>query len=117
VSVSRASQSSGASTPTGEDGATLRVALRMQRRVRIHVERCEADIKLLGRPPGALDVASRVSRALTQALHATDDGNSFASGDEASYQLSFWAPRDRGSSLRAWSMRSGGQRLNLAKKG
>jgi hypothetical protein len=86
---------SDASTPTGEDGVTLRVAFRRQRPVRVDVERCEAEIQLLGSPHGVLDVESQVGWALTQALHATDDGNSLASGDEASYQVSFWVPRDR----------------------
>jgi hypothetical protein len=86
---------SGESAPTGADGVTLRVAFRRQRAVRVHVERCEADIKLLGSPPGALDVGPQVGWALTQALHATDDGNSLASGNEVSYQVSFWAPYDR----------------------
>jgi hypothetical protein len=40
---------------------------------------------------GFLDVGSQVGAALTQALHATDNGNAFASGDEVSYQVSCWA--------------------------
>jgi hypothetical protein len=86
---------SGALTPTGEDGVTLRVALRRQRSVRVHVERCEAEIQSLGSPHGFLDVGAQVGWALTQALTASDDGSSLASGNEVSFQVSFWAPRDR----------------------
>jgi hypothetical protein len=86
---------SGASTPTGEDGVTLRVTFRRQRPVRVHVEYCEAEIQLLGGLHGLLDVGSQVGWALTQALHATNDGNSLSSGSEVSYQVSFWAPHDR----------------------
>ena len=85
----------GASTPTGEDGVTLRLALRRQRPVRVHVERCEAEIQFLGSPRGFLDAGSQVGWALTQALTAADDGSSLASGGEVSYQVSFWAPHDR----------------------
>jgi hypothetical protein len=85
----------GASTPTGEDGVTLRVGLRRQRSVRVHVERCEAEIQFLGSPLGVLAVGSQVGWALTQALTAADDGSSLASGGEVSYQVSFWAPEDR----------------------
>lgn len=76
---------SGAITPTGEDGVTLRVGLRRQRPVRVHVERCEAEIQSLGSPHGSLDVGSQVGWALTQALTAADDGSSLASGGEVSY--------------------------------
>jgi len=86
---------SGASTPTGDDGVTLRLALRRQRSVRVHVERCEAQIQSLGSPHGFLDVGSQVGWALTQALTTTDDGSSLGSGGEVSYQVSFWAPHDR----------------------
>jgi hypothetical protein len=86
---------SGAATPTGEDGVTLRVGLQRQRPVRVHVERCEAEIQSRGGPRGVLDVGSQVGWALTQALTADDDGSALASGDEVSYQVSFWAPRDR----------------------
>ncbi len=86
---------SGAATPTGEDGVTLRVTFRRQRPVRVHVERCRVEIRLVGSPRSVVDIGSQVGWALTQALHATDDGNAFARGDEVSYQASFWAPRDR----------------------
>lgn len=85
----------GASTPTGDDGVTLRVALRRQRPVRVHAKRCEAEIQSHGSPRGSPDVGSRVGWALRQALTAADDGSALASGDEVSYQVSFWAPRDR----------------------
>jgi len=86
---------SGAPTPTGEDGVTLRVGLRRQRRVRVHIERCEVEIQALGSPHGFLDVGSQVGWALTQALTAADDGSALASREEVSYQVSFWAPHDR----------------------
>ncbi len=86
---------SGAPTPRGEDGVTLRVGLRRKRRVRVHIERCEVEIQSLGSPHGFLDVGSQVGWALTQALTASDDGRSLAPGGEVSYQVSFWAPHDR----------------------
>jgi hypothetical protein len=85
----------GAPAPAGEDGVTLRVGLRRQRSVRVHVERCEAKIQSCGNPHRFLDVGSQVGWALTQALTASDDGSSLASGHEVSYQVSFWAPHDR----------------------
>jgi hypothetical protein len=90
---------SGAST-NGEDGVTLRVTFRRQRSVRIHVERCEAEIALVGTPPAILDVGAQVGWALTQALHATDNGSALATEHEVSYQASFWAPHDQAIDVR-----------------
>jgi hypothetical protein len=84
-----------APTPTGEDAIVLRVALRRRRPVRVQVEGCAAEIQLLGGSQGSLDIAPEVAWALTQALRATDDRNSLATGDEVSYKVSFRAPHDR----------------------
>jgi hypothetical protein len=80
---------------TGEDAIVLRVALRRQRPVRVQVEGCAVEIRLLGGAQGSLDIAGQVGWALTQALRAPDDTNSLAAGAEVSYQVSFRAPDDR----------------------
>ena len=84
-----------ASSPPRGDGVVLQVALRRQRRVRVEVERCTAEIRLLGGSQDSLAVAPQVSWALTQALRATDDREALATGNEVSYQVSFRAPNDQ----------------------
>jgi hypothetical protein len=86
---------SDASSPTREDGVVLQVALRRQRRVRVQVARCTAEIRLLGDSQGPMAISPQVSWALTQTLRESADRNALASGDEVSYQASFRAPHDR----------------------